>query len=568
MPGSLTFDGAAVLAELRRARRRQRVAEIHWVDAFYQVYITAIAAIVAIVVVSGFVGDGKVRGKTLDHVASRGPAFVGLAAAVALVIGLRSGGRGGPLALEAPDVRHVLLSPVDRAAALRGPAFHQLRFLTFAGVATGAVAGQLALRRLPGNGAAWVACGAAFGLMVTALGYGAALTVSGRRLPSWPGTVFGGLLVAWSVANATGHGPTAPATFAGRLALWPLHFDAVALLPVALAAALVVAGLFGMAGVSLEAAERRTSLVGQLKFAVTLQDLRTVLVLRRQLAMELPRIHPWIGTSSRRARGPRFPVWSRGWHGVLRWPVTRVARLLVLATVAGLALRGVWSGTTPLLLLAGASLWVAALDAVEPMAQETDHPGRRDSYPIELGELMARHLAVSVAVMVVLGAVTGAISALPGGGAVPAPVAAAVALSAGLAAVAGAAVSVLMGAPSQVRVDQVSMITPEFAGMRTVMRTAWPPALAVIGTLPVLVARIVSHRHKLPASASSGAITVLVPVLSLCVLVGGWVRFREPIHAWWRQLVESASPTAMAEREAARRNASVDSGEGGNAGHG
>ncbi len=546
----IAFDGGSVLAELRRARRRQRVARIHWVDAFYQVYITAIVAIVAIVVASGFVGDGKVRGATLDRVISRGPAVVGIVAAIALAIGLRSGGRGGPLALEAADVRHVLLSPVDRADALRGPAFHQLRFLAFAGAGTGAAAGQLALRRLPGNAAAWVACGAAFGLVITVLGYGAALTVSGRRLPSWPGTVFGGAVVAWSVADATGHGPTSPATFAGRLALWPLRFDALALLPAAVAATLVVVGLLGMAGVSLEAAERRTSLVGQLKFAVTLQDLRTVLVLRRQLAMELPRSRPWVKESSRRTH---FAVWARGWRGVLRWPITRVARLLILATVAGLALRGVWSGTTPLLLLAGTALWVAALDAVEPMAQETDHPGRRDSYPLELGELMVRHLPVSVAVMVALGAVAGGVSALPGGGSIPVAVAGIVALTAGLTAVAGAAVSVLMGAPSQVKVDQLSMITPEFAGMRTVMRTAWPPALAIVGTLPVLVARIVSQRHKAPASPASGAVTVLVPILALCVLVGGWVRFREEIRAWWRELLKSASPTALAEREAARR---------------
>jgi hypothetical protein len=112
---------------------------------------------------------------------------------------------------------------------------------------------------------------------------------------------------------------------------------------------------------------------------------------------------------------------------------------------------------------------------------------------------------------------------------------------------------VLMGAPSQVKVDQVSMITPEFAGMRTVLRTAWPPALAVIGTLPVLVARIVSERTKAPASPASGAIMVLVPVLGLCVLVAGWVRFREDIHAWWRELIKSASPTAIAERESARK---------------
>ena len=51
-------ESAAVVAQLRQARRRQRVAQIHWVDAFYQVYLTAIVAIVAVVFLSGLTGDG------------------------------------------------------------------------------------------------------------------------------------------------------------------------------------------------------------------------------------------------------------------------------------------------------------------------------------------------------------------------------------------------------------------------------------------------------------------------------------------------------------------------------
>ena len=35
-------DSVAVLSDLRRARRKQRVAEIHWIDAFYQVYVTGL----------------------------------------------------------------------------------------------------------------------------------------------------------------------------------------------------------------------------------------------------------------------------------------------------------------------------------------------------------------------------------------------------------------------------------------------------------------------------------------------------------------------------------------------
>ena len=79
---------------------------------------------------------------------------------------------------------------------------------------------------------------------------------------------------------------------------------------------------------------------------------------------------------------------------MLRWPVPRLVRLLALAGIAGMSLRGVWNGTTPLLVPAGLALWVAALDAIEPLAQETDHPGLRDGYPLAEGELMVRHLAV------------------------------------------------------------------------------------------------------------------------------------------------------------------------------
>ena len=149
-------QSAVVIGDLRRARRRQRVAAIHWVDALYQVYITALVAVVAVVFLSGYVGDTKIDAEAVDRLAESGPAVLGLVVAVALFVGLRSGSRGGPLALERADVRHVLLAPVDRAVALRGPALRQLRFLVAAGAGVGAATGQLALRRLPGNPAEWL----------------------------------------------------------------------------------------------------------------------------------------------------------------------------------------------------------------------------------------------------------------------------------------------------------------------------------------------------------------------------------------------------------------------------
>ena len=53
-------ESAAVVGELRRARRKRRVASIHWVDALYQVYITGLVAVVGVILLSSAIGDGEV----------------------------------------------------------------------------------------------------------------------------------------------------------------------------------------------------------------------------------------------------------------------------------------------------------------------------------------------------------------------------------------------------------------------------------------------------------------------------------------------------------------------------
>ncbi|MGI8757343.1 MAG: hypothetical protein ACR2MB_16105 [Acidimicrobiales bacterium] len=542
-------QSAEVVNDLRRARRKQRVAAIHWVDALYQVYLVALVTLVAVVLASGATGDGELGPSGVAEVRANGPAIVGVLAALAVLMGLRSGSRGGPLALEQPDVRHILLSPADRGVTLRGPAWRQLRFLVAIGAAVGATAGQLALRRLPGNPAEWILVGALFGITVVGLGFGCALVASGTGLRGWVATGVGGLLVAWSVGDAFDRTPTAPATVVGRLALWPLHVDIVALAGVVVAVALVLAGLRLVAGMSLEAAERRTELVGQLRFAVTLQDLRTVLVLRRQLAQEKPRSRPWIPAIVRR---PRFPVWRRGLRSIARWPISRVFRVLVLAVVAGLAMRGVWTGTSPLVVLAGFALWVAGLDAVEPMGQEIDHPGRTDAFPFDRGELLVRYLPVIAVVSIVVGVIAGSVALAPVGNHVPASVALLVGAVAGILAACGAVVSVVQGAPEAV--DTLSLMTPEIAGTRTVMRTAWPPGLAVLGILPLLAARAAEQgvRNPTPVVAAARA---CIPLVIVAVLVGAWVRFRDEIKAWFKQVAEQASPTKAIERQAAEREA-------------
>ncbi len=546
------FDPAEVVAALRRARRRQRVAAIHWVDALYQVYVTGLVAVVGIVIASGAIGDEKVSADALVDVRAHGPALLGTLAALAVFMGARSGSRGGPLALERADVRHVLLSPVDRGVALRGPAWRQLRFLSLVGAGVGAAAGQLALRRFPGNPAEWMAVGAAFGVVLVGLAIGSALVTSGLGVRSWISTLAGGALVAWSVADLFDAAPTAPGTLVGRLPLWPLRTDPVALVGPLAAAGLVLAGMSLLAGTSLEAAERRTALVGQLRFAVTLQDLRTVLVLRRQLAQERPRSRPWIRAGRRPAR---FVVWQRGLRSLARWPASRILRVVVLAAVAGLSLRGAWSGTTPLLLAAGGALWIAALDAAEPLGQEVDHPGRTDAYPDPRCLLFFRHLPVVAAVSVLTGLAAGLVAATPIGHHLPLDVALLVGAVAGLLAGCGAVVSVVQGAPDAV--DVLAMATPEIAGARTVTRTAWPPGLAVLGTLPLLAARASVEGVQDPPPLAAAA-TAVLPLLVVAFLLAGWVRFRDDIHRWMADAAEQMSPSKALERQAAERQGEAD----------
>src|SRR5919205_134269 len=97
-------------------------------------------------------------------------------------LGLRSGSRGGPLSLEAAEVRIVLLAPIRRRLALRAPALRQVRSAAFGGLCVGAVVGNLAGHRLPGRFAGWVAADAAFGIIAGLLAVGAGLLACGLRV--------------------------------------------------------------------------------------------------------------------------------------------------------------------------------------------------------------------------------------------------------------------------------------------------------------------------------------------------------------------------------------------------
>ena len=83
--------------------------------------------------------------------------------------------------------------------------------------------------------------------------------------------------------------------------------------------------------------------------------------------------------------------------------------------------------------------------------------------------------------------------------------------------------------------------------MRLLFRTAWPPALAVLGTTPVLFARRALD-HGDPVLAGAQPLVMLMIVVF--VLVAGWVRVREDIAEWWRQSMDAAN-TSQKERTSA-----------------
>ena len=252
------------------------MADFDFMDALYRAYVATIFGGAALWWLALRVGGSAVASTTAHRVAVDGPQVVGLVIAMALAVGLRSGGRGGPLVLEAADVRHLLLAPLDRGLALRGPALRLLRFGATWGVGVGAVFGVLASRRLGGQWPAWAASGALVGASAVDGALGAAMAVSGarlgRRMAGWLALA----ALAWSAADVVLARATSPMSLVGQVALWPLRWRAGGLAGVAFALLAVVSGV-GLAGrTSVEASERRSSLAGQLRFAVTVRDLRSV----------------------------------------------------------------------------------------------------------------------------------------------------------------------------------------------------------------------------------------------------------------------------------------------------
>ena len=516
---TVTGVGVEALRELRKTRRHNRLVDVHWIDALYRVYLAALAAGIFLVFASSRLPDDRlVHAEALDF-ATWGPAWLGLVFAVGLGIGARSGGRGGPLVLEAPVVVHELQAPIDRKLAVRTPAVKQLRFLVFAGVIVGGIVGEVAARRLPVNIAASIVASAAAFALAAVAGAGIAMIVSGRRVGWFTANALAALLIVWSVLDIVFEATTSPMTLLAEVAFWPIEFEPIALVGVAAAILLVVAGYIAIGGLSVEGALRRAGLISQLRFAVTLQDVRTVVLLRRQLSQERPRAQPWI----RVRRGNWLPPpWKRGLQSVFRFPAVRLVRIALLGAGAGLAVGTVWRGVTPMIAVAALALYIAGYDAAEAVAQEVDHPTRWESFPMEPGRLLTQHLPVTFMLMLAVVGIAGAVSLFLVPASVVGELLPRMLVPAAGGAAFAAAVGTAQGAP-----DTGSLIGlgPDLMGLVLLARLVVPPLLVVLCLLPLLTAG--SDPTQLQTTRVANTITY--PFLAL-IAAFVWLRVRKPKH--------------------------------------
>lgn len=509
------------LTDLRRARRQNRLQDIHWIDALYRVYITVLIGGIFLVLAAGKLPDDKLSPESLTKLADQGPAALGLLVAVGLAVGFRSGGRGGPLTLEASVVQHELLAPVPREAVVRGPAIKQIRFMAFAGLVSGGLIGALAGRSLPGNLVGPIFFTAVTFALAAMASVGLAMIVSGRRLAWWIANLGAAAVLAWSAIDVMAQVRTSPMTWLGGLAFWSLRVTPIALVSVALALAAATAGVLIVADLSIEAARRRAGLVSQLRFAVTLQDIRTVVLLRRQLSQEKPRGRPWIRIG-RKGRTPQ--IWRRDWHSFFRFPLPRLLRMTMLGVVAGLSLGAMWRGATAMFIVAGLALYLAAYDSVEPIAQEVDHPTRWESFPDDPGRLLTMHLPAAIVSMVFVCAVAAASSLVLVPSAVVARLSLPMILVAACGAVMAAALSTSLGAPN---VANLMGLGQDILGVVLVARLLAPPAVAVVALMPLLAA----GRDPDLIQTTSAKVSNLIFYPFFVIIGAGLVlRYRKPSH--------------------------------------
>jgi hypothetical protein len=554
----------STLAELRTTRQRRRLGDTDWYDIAYRVYLFALVGLALVVWVSeavdGVIGDGIDTADLLE----RGPSIIGLLVVAAFALGLRSGADGGPISIEVADIRHVLLAPISRRSVMLRPVGQRLRAAAFALGLGGAVLGQLIATEVEGSRTSWAAACGIYGAIVGATFVSTAVLAHTLRIARWQATVLAAVAIGWQAAVAwgiwndetTGLARVAPGNLGGRLALWGISQRAIDVVAVAVAVAMAAAALALGGRLRVEALARRGELVSQLRFAATVQDLRTVVQLRRQLRSESLRTRPWgqrrrparpapsgssVGRTPSTAPSDAHPsalvVWRRDSRSLRRLPAARLIRIALLAVLGGVGAALTITQSPLFGLLVLGALFFAGLESLEPLSQEIDRPDITDSIPIERGWIYVHHLGASAVFLVFVGLIgaTAAVVVDPDLGAM----AFAVAVPMVWAGALGPVVVTVLDAPTAPspttllgtpRDAETSFVPPEFAGFSTAIKTLLPVVISAVGTAPVFVARFADD------PASVGRSLVAIGLFTALVVV--WVRRRDPWTAKVRKFME------------------------------
>ncbi len=521
---------SSVLREMRHTRRVRRLGELEWFEVAYRVYLAALVGGGIVLWLSGQVTDEPATAEEIANVTTHGPAVLGAFVAISIALGLRSGSDGGPIALEGADVRHLLLAPIARRSVLIQPVVQRLRTMAFGGALVGALAGELAARRLPGSGPAWAAAAALAGAATGLLFVAVAVLTHVLHVPRWAATTFAALVLGMQAGAIAGWWP-GPGDGIGSLALWGMRQEPIDLISLAVVVALAAAAVALAGRLRLEPLVRRADLVSQLRFAVTMQDLRTVVLLRRELRGERPRSRPWRLTAPLGRGRHGSVVWQRGWRGLSRYPLARLARMAMLSVAAAVAAVAALRDTTPALVVMAMALYLLGLDALEPLSQEVDHPDQADGVPHERGWLLVRHIAAPALGLVPFALLGAAVVAV----AEPAAWAGALALAIPITwlGAGGAAVSVLRDAPDPLAppVASSAAVPPEFAGFTSTFRLVWPIAISALATVPVLAMR------ELPTTGTAARSVAGLAVVLIALV--WWVRRRDEWRTKLRDFMDA-----------------------------
>jgi hypothetical protein len=221
--------------------------------------------------------------------------------------------------------------------------------------------------------------------------------------------------------------------------------------------------------------------------------------------------------------------------------------LLLTGATAGMAVAA-YRGTTPAIVPAGLLAFLLGLEALEPLAQELDHPERTDALPVGAGRLHQRLTIVPALVLLLFGFAGAGLVMLVERSSDAVVVAALLGPTIAVAGGAGAALNTIAGAPDPFSSEMSgAMLPPEVAGITMTLRLLWPPLVATAGVIPVVLAREAAERgDDQIAAAVRGVIGVLVGV----ALVAMWVERRPAFKIWWQNLKLDASGKPTIQRSA------------------